>query len=113
MTIAQGRHAVSAVSLDALFRADAKVEIVDEADNDGQHALARQFFKCYVLICLAPERGQMFAEALDLFILFSLLARGILRVIDVLYAPARINADGLNATARARRNAHVLPRRRN
>src|SRR3982751_2420816 len=45
MAIAQGRHAVGAVSLDALFRADTEIEIVDETYDDCQNALARQFFK--------------------------------------------------------------------
>src|SRR4051812_1697687 len=56
MAIAQGRHAVSAVSLDALFRADTEIEIVDETYDDCEHALARQSFKCYVFVCTASER---------------------------------------------------------
>src|SRR5205085_646677 len=102
MAIAQGRHAVGAVSLDALFRADTEIEIVDETYDDCEHALARQFFKGYVFVGPASERRQVFAEAFDLLILFSLLTRGVLRVIDVLHAPASINADGLQAAAGTR-----------
>src|SRR2546429_5678846 len=102
MLIAKGRHAVSAITLDALFRADAKVEIVDDPHDDGQHALAREAFKVDVLVGLATKRRQMLAEAFDLLVLFALLTRSILRMIDVLHAPACINPDGLQAGARRR-----------
>ena len=100
MMVTQGRHAVSAITLDALFRTDAKVEIVDDPHDDGQHALAREAFKVDVLVGLATKCRQVFAEAFDLLVLFALLTRSILRVIDVLYAPACINPDGLQAAAR-------------
>src|ERR1044071_4279412 len=112
MTITQGRDAVSAIMFDALFRADAKVKIVDETHDDGQHALARVAFEVDVLVGLASQGRQMLAEAFDLLVLFALLARGKLRVIDVLDAPDGINPDGLQAVARRRRDTHHVPRGR-
>src|ERR1041384_4807928 len=112
MTIAQGRHAVSAIASDARLRADAEIEIVDEPDDDGEHALFCESVARDVFVRLPPQRAELFAEAHDLFVLEALPARGKRRMIDALHAPALVDADGLQTTVRAWRTSHSAPRGR-
>src|SRR4051812_16182147 len=61
MVIPERRQAVGAITPDALLRADAKIEVVDEAHDDGQHALAREIIARDVFVGAASEKGQMLA----------------------------------------------------
>src|SRR5205085_4937001 len=109
VAVAQRRHPIGAVALDAQLGADAEVEVVNQADNDGQHALAREAIERDVFVGQAAQRRQRLAEELDLGVFFLLLPRRERRMIFVLDAPRGIDADGLQAAARRGRDADVLP----
>src|SRR5205085_939062 len=109
MAIAQGRDAVGAITSDARLRADAKIEIVDEAYDDGEHALFREIIARDVFVRPPPERAELCTEADDLFVLESLATSRERGMIDALHAPALVYADGLHAAVRARRNSHLAP----
>src|SRR5437762_10569791 len=109
VAVAERRHAVSAVTADARLRADAEVEVVDESDDDRQHALSTEVVARDVLVRPAPERGQGFAEALDLLVLPSRAQRDERRVVDALHAPGAVNARGLKSASRRGRDSNVAP----
>ena len=69
VAVAQRRHAVGAVASHAVLGADAEVEVVDEAHDDGQNLLLRQPLALDVFVGAATQGRQQLAEAHDLFIL--------------------------------------------
>src|ERR1044072_6325921 len=84
MSIAERRHTVSAIAFDALLGADAEIEVVDEADDDREHALLPQPLARDVLVRAAAQERKRRAEALDLFILSPRALRDERRVVDAL-----------------------------
>src|ERR1044072_2181590 len=112
MSIAERRHTVSAIAFDALLGADAEVEVVDETDDDRQHALLPQSFARDVLVRLMTQRGQRLAEAFDLVVLATSAPRDERRIVDTLGTTGLVHADGLKPVARRGRDSHVAPGRR-
>src|SRR3712207_8581123 len=106
MPVAQRRDAVGALTLDALLGADAEVQVVDEPYDDREYALLTQALARDVLVRLAAQARELFAEALYLFVLAPRALGDEGRVVDALHAPHLVDAYRLQGAAQIGR-AHV------
>src|SRR4051794_37074941 len=115
VVLAHRRQAIGLVLDGVVLGADAEEAAVEQAHGGGEHALAAQVVvvgALEVALDAGPHAGQRAGEAQHVveLLLVAALAPG--TVVQVLLAPAGVEARRLDVTARVRADPHVLPRRR-
>src|SRR5690349_6656808 len=95
MIVLQSRDAVGTIPPHAALGADTEVKRIDQPDHDREHLFAREAVEHDVLVRHLAQPRQVLAESLDLCEFAALLSCGEHRMITILNAPRRIDADRL------------------
>src|SRR5438445_5463270 len=106
------RQAVGRFGTRALFVADPKEALIDQADDRGQHAIAIEVRAAQVAADLTPQARKRFAELDDALELLFFALRAKPRVIEILRAASLVDADRLQGRRIAPRDPDVAPGRR-